>query len=342
MKMLRIRKHGKRGGCPIHGILSLAAILLAVVFTAAHTCDACDYSSRPGEGRTDFDYEPGGPAPETILIEGTDRFDLYKVHFPDSDGRPTPSTGVDAYLYEPPGKGPGPGIIILPIQGGDYEVSIYFAEYLASKGYPCLRFERRAEWLEVSRGFDQLSDLILEYTKDIRRGLDWWISTGKILPDRVGLFGVSMGANIGAILVSLDERIRSAVLVIGGVGIADIIMTAKDEEIGAYRRAVQKERGIPAKQMRREILEALDPIETAAFTNVVDPDGILMFSAVFDKLVRWRHSTAQWEALSRPERITLPTGHYSSVLFIRYVRFKSLKYFVEHLGKPITKDTPVE
>lgn len=331
MKMLRIRKYRELCGYRRLEILSVAAILIALAFAAAPTCDACEYRPLSGEEGKLFDYAPGGPAPEITSIEGSDRFDLSKVHFPGSDGRSTPSNGIDTYLYEPPGKGPGPGIIVLPIQGGDYEVSIYFAEYLASKGFPCLRFERRAEWLEADRGFDELADLVLAYTKDIRRGLDWWLSTGKILPDRVGLFGVSMGANIGSILASIDDRIRSTVLVIGGRGMADIIMTADDEEIDAYRNSVQEERGISADEMQKELSAALDPIEAAAFTKVGNHADILMFSGAFDQLVRWRHSSAQWEAMGRPRRITLPTGHYSSVLFIHYVRFKSLKYFIRTL-----------
>lgn len=280
-------------------------------------------------GRYAYDPAPSTPPSESLLAD-RDEFSIHRIHFPERAGSFFPAEGVTAVEYRPKGRNDRDraGLVLLPIQGGDYEVSVYFAEAFASRGYACLRFERRAEWLVADRDLASLASLIREYVVDIRRGLDWWAESGRVDPKRIGLFGVSMGAIIGSMVTALEgSRLEASVLVLGGGPLADILMTADDEEIDAFRRSWLERSGGDADRLRRELHAALDPVDPLPLAPLIRSTPTLMIQGRFDHVVRYALATALWEAAGEPERIVIPTGHYSAVLLIRYIRRKALAWF---------------
>ncbi len=317
-----------------------AAAFSGLVLIILSSCTHHSYSvksSNPAEGAAPlqseslFAYDPALAPPPDVTVESEEEsHTLYRVHFPDRTGGLFPGDGVDAYEYRPRGgdRAERAGIILLPIQGAEYEVSTYFAEYFVSRGFACLRFERRAEWLLPDRDFQALALLIREYVIDVRRGLRWWRASGRVDPDGIGLFGVSMGAIIGSMAAALERpAVRASVLVIGGCCFADILMTADDEEINEVRRQWLLRSGKGEEHLSAELHRALDPVAPLRLASGLDPTSTLMIHARFDHVVRYPFATSIWEEAGRPERIVIPTGHYSAVLYIRYIRWKAAKWF---------------
>jgi len=209
--------------------------------------------------------------------------------------------------------------VVLPIQGGDYEISTLFARHFASRGHHCLRFERRAEWLDAARPAEAIGDLIRAFRDDVRRGLDRWLPEAPVEAD-LGLFGVSMGAITGTMVAAAEPRLRRRVFLLGGGPLADVLVTARDEEVDRFRADLAARLGISEAELLprfREALEGLDPLEHA---RSLDPADTLVISARFDRVVRYGHQTRLWEALGRPKRVTLPCGHYSSVVFVPRIK----------------------
>ncbi len=282
------------------------------------------------EAETLFPHDLSGLQPPTETLESEhEDYTIFRLHFADRPSVLFPGHGVTAYEYRPKRDAPSPGagLLLLPIQGANYEVSTYFAEYFASRGLSCLRFERRAEWLIPERPLEQLALLIREYVVDIRRGLAWWQASGHVDKDRVGLFGVSMGAIIGSMVSALEgSNVKASVLVIGGGSIADILMTADDEEIGETRNKWIA-RFENRDQLEQKLHQVLDPVDPLRLAPLIPAASTLMIHARFDHVVRYPLCTSIWEAAGKPERVVIPTGHYSSVLFIRYIRWKAYKWF---------------
>jgi hypothetical protein len=276
-----------------------------------------------------FAYDPVlNPSPQETLEFEHEDYILCHVHFPDRPESLFPGQGVHAFEYRPRKTGPNSaaGILIVPIQGADYEVSTYFAEYFVSKGFSCLRFERRAEWLLPDRALPSLGLLFREYVIDIQRGLDWWQDSGHVDPGRIGLFGVSMGAVIGSIVTALEcPHLRTSVLVIGGGSVADILLTADRQWLSRFDGCEEA--------LSRELHGALDPVDPMRVAPKICAPSTLMIHARFDPLVRYPLSTSLWEAAGRPKRIVLPTGHYSTVLFIHYIRWKAYRWLAHGLAE---------
>ncbi len=283
-----------------------------------------------------YAFDPAdSPPPSETLVSRQEKHSVHRIHFPDRTASLFPGRGVDAVEYRLVREDPlpGAGILILPIQGAEYEVSTYFADYFASRGFSCLRFERRAEWLDPDRDLSALAPLIREFVMDVRRGLQWWRESGRVDPGRIGLFGVSMGAITGSTVTALEgSRIQASVLVLGGGSLAEILMTADDKEIRAFREGWTNKSHVDEADLRRELHEVLDPVDPMEVAPLIRPASTLMIQGRFDRVVRPHLGAQLWEAAGQPERILIPTGHYSSVLLIRTIRKKALNWFETWLG----------
>lgn len=255
---------------------------------------------------------------------------LHRVRIEVVDEEPLdiPGTGIVAHWYHPAKPGPrnGRGVVVLPIQGGDYEVSTMFAEYFASRGYHALRFERRAEWLDPSVPLDKLKRLVPQFVADIRKGMDVWLaSEGAPAADRVGLFGVSMGAMTGTLVAAADPRIARSVFCIGGGDLADILVDGRDEELDAWRAAVTAQLGGPeafAQAARLHVGE----VDILGAARSIDAGSNLFIAARFDRVVPWKASLKLWEAIGQPKRMVLPTGHYSAVVAVPIIKSAALRW----------------
>lgn len=52
-----------------------------------------------------------------------------------------------------------------------------------------------------------------------------------------------------------------------------------------------------------------------------------MILARFDKVVPYQNGIRLREEIGNPETIVIPTGHYSAILFLRYIKKTSLGFF---------------
>ncbi|MGB0589326.1 MAG: alpha/beta hydrolase [Myxococcota bacterium] len=223
------------------------------------------------------------------------------------------------------------GLLALPIQGGDYDVSTHFAEHFAKKGFHVLRFERRAEWLEPSREIEELGRLALQYRRDVVRGLDQWRNLDEMTATRFGLMGISMGAMVGAGVAGTDPRIEAAVLCIGGGDMADVLIRGRDTELDQYRADLAARLELNEPDLLPHFRDALDPIDSTVHAPNVDAARTLFFGARFDRVVPWRNNRLLWDALGQPKRWILPCGHYSSVAFVPLIRWLSVRHFDRQL-----------
>ncbi len=226
------------------------------------------------------------------------------------------------------------GIVSLPIQGGDYDVSTHFANHYARKGFHVLRFERRAEWLEAKRPVADLARLALQYRRDVARGIDQWLLMEDVPVERLGLMGVSMGAMVGAGVAGTDPRIEAVVLCIGGGDMADVLMHGRDDELDQYRLDLAARLDVETDALAPLFSEALDPVDSTVHARNIASERTLFFGARFDRVVPWRNNVLLWEALGRPRRWTLPCGHYSGVLFVPLIRWLAARHFDRLLLSP--------
>jgi cephalosporin-C deacetylase-like acetyl esterase len=148
---------------------------------------------------------------------------LYKISY-----RSVREQRVPAYLAIPKEKKDGEKLPVIVLMHGwnlfwgkNEDWVLDWISLLTEQGYAVLApdhflFGER----KIEGGFDEGSnrgpyyyrDWMCQSVVDLRRGIDYLVSRDDIDPDRIAVFGGSLGGWIGSVLLGVEPRIKTAVL----------------------------------------------------------------------------------------------------------------------------------
>ena len=181
-----------------------------------------------------FDYDP---TPLNAVVESVDDSSRYYVRERVTFDAAYGGERMQAYLSIPKNRSPpyqsviffpaGNAFFPLEVGGQSIEPPKYVETYSSQNQLMIVRsgrvlvfpvykgtFSRRAgldqEWTPLF-----WRDLIIMCSKDLSRTLDYLETRPEFDPKRIGYYGKSIGASLGAVLPAVEERIRAAVLVSG-------------------------------------------------------------------------------------------------------------------------------
>ncbi len=286
-----------------------------------------DDRPRAVNGDALFGYEEKEFPVETKIVESREKYDVIRVRFDayhdDDPDNPT----VTAWYYRQRTSLPTPGIIQLPILDGDYGPTIMFAEYFAERGFHVLRMERKKGMFHLEKPVSYSRNLIIRSIVDERRTLDWWLGNEEVDTDRIGICGISMGGFQASLLMAVDSRIDAGVFMLSGGDFPKLLMISQEGEIVEYRKIMKEKYGLSDEQMYAEAKKSLGDIDPMVFAPNLNPARVLFISPRFDQVVPHECALKWWNAASQPNMIVIPTGHYSSIFFIRYIQGKAAQHF---------------
>lgn len=114
-----------------------------------------------------------------------------------------------------------PGSGDLSIRSIDNPATPFYFDFLARSGRAVVipgyqhMYERRLE--PGPRGPSLLRDRMIQWSKDLGRTIDYLETRQDIDRRRIGYYGFSMGATDGVVLLALEPRVRTAILLSGGL-----------------------------------------------------------------------------------------------------------------------------
>jgi formylglycine-generating enzyme required for sulfatase activity/dienelactone hydrolase len=174
-----------------------------------------------------FEYDP---TPLKAVVESVDDSSPFwrkeKITFDAAyDGE-----RVTAYLFIPRSSGPPYQAVVYWPGGGATETPAFrglperdFTEPIITGGrallFPVYKgtFERRlAEWPDPRETPVIARDLIVHVSKDLRRSIDYLETRDDIDKERIAYYGMSGGAAFGPLALAVEDRLKTAVLVVGG------------------------------------------------------------------------------------------------------------------------------
>ncbi|MEW6360320.1 MAG: alpha/beta hydrolase family protein [Planctomycetota bacterium] len=331
--------------------LSIAAVLLAAMCAADEPQAGAAASATPApfaavveEGTVPAEKErykayPGTEAflpPATgfdwkmMLTQQMPGYEVFLVSFPSPIKLQYPETNtVFAEYYRPVGKTGIPGVIVLHILGGDFELSRILARHLAGRGigamfvYMSFYGSRRPKGVRA-RLISEDVELTLAATRqtitDIRRAALWLSLRPEVDPRKIGVTGTSLGAFIGALAAGVEPRFRRCVFVLGGGHIAKVIWEGEET---AKRRKRLEERGFTYKSLTERLRE----VEPMTYAGNIDPRGVLMVNARQDAVVPPWCTEALWEKMGKPQILWYNADHYTMIVNIFDVLVKVSDHF---------------
>jgi hypothetical protein len=175
--------------------------------------------------RAMYNYDKGGLDAKTEKVDDSaDDWHREKVSFTAAYG----DERLPAWIFIPRNIEPPyqcavffPGAGALEIRSSDHLSSPQSFDFILRSGrvlvYPVYQntYERQLE--NYTGGPNQARDLIIQWTQDVQRTVDYVASRGDIDMDRIAFYGVSLGATYGPIYTAVETRFATAVYVAGGL-----------------------------------------------------------------------------------------------------------------------------
>jgi cephalosporin-C deacetylase-like acetyl esterase len=170
-----------------------------------------------------YDYDPTDLTSSLESVDDTqEHWRIERVSYAASYG----GERIPAFLFIPRGVAPPyQTVVYFPHSGGDYLSSFELAEmnYLGfivrsrrALLFPMFKGSYERKLSNPPTGLNARRDLTIARIKDLRRSVDYLLTRKDVDPNRVGYFGVSLGARLGAIGLAVEPRFHAAVLWSGG------------------------------------------------------------------------------------------------------------------------------
>lgn len=151
---------------------------------------------------------------------------IYKVRFPSPiRSESEVNNTVHAEYFQPQGKGPFPGVVVLHILGGDFALSQMIANGLARKGVAALFVkmpyygERRPKGSGrrmLSPDLDETVAGMTQAVLDIRRSATWLERRPEVDGKQLGVMGISLGGIMSGLSAAAEPRFRKVATYLAG------------------------------------------------------------------------------------------------------------------------------
>lgn len=269
--------------------------------------------------------------PVVTELEQNRRFTIQRITLPAVADPQGTNRLLELDYYQPAGTNPMPVIVVLPIIGGGYPAEKHFCAYFARHGMASI-LVRRESLKKVINRLEEINETLLHSAIDARQAIDWIETRPELDSTRIGVFGISMGGIRAAFLAPLEPRVSAAVVALAGGDLPYIITHSSERGLARRRRLYRDSHQLSEQEFQQAVGEVMtcDPLSVAPSA---ERHKILLIQALFDRAVPTRKGLQLRRALGKPETIFLPTGHYSSLLFIPYLKPASLEFFKERFGR---------
>lgn len=315
-------RRNKRG----QAILAWCLILLSSC--AHYNCDP-DYigpSKRSTEILQYYTYPKQTIEAKVEQIKENKKYAVKRVEFPSTiNVFGTENIKVDYYVQKKEGK--FPTVLVLPIAGGIDFIVESFANHFAANGFNCAIVHNRDVNLKNTTSAEEVENYFRQSVLDNRQVLDYLVQRKEVDENRLGCLGLSLGGIKVSLVSAVDERLKCSVIALAGGSIADIAISSKEKNIKDYVRELM-EMNISSEIVHAELSEWIetDPLKLAEY---IDARNVLMYIAMFDRIIPRKCGDKLWKAIGKPEVVYLFSGHFSSIIYLPYAEIESLKFFKE-------------
>ncbi len=243
---------------------------------------------------------------------------------------------VHCEYFCPTAEGQRPGVIVLHILGGDFDLARLFCRALAGKGVSALFLkmpyygERRPKDSPVRMISMDPYETVQGMTQavlDIRRAAAWLAARDEVIDDEVGIMGISLGGITAALSCSIEPRFHKAALLLAGGDMGEVAWTSTEME-------GLREKWTSGGHTKKELFDILRVVDPVTYAQPVAGRKILMLNASHDEVVPPACTKSLWRAFGEPEIIWWDAGHYSAVRYLPGGMMRVVEFFQSDKPSP--------
>jgi dienelactone hydrolase len=239
--------------------------------------------------------------------------------------------------YVPLRSAPVPVAILLHYWGAaDNELEASEAKMLNDKGIAAVVIplpyhlgrtpeSYKSGQLAITSDISRFSETMEQSVLDVRRVIDWIQSRKEFNPDEIAVGGTSLGSLVAILAFGVDERIKAASFMLGGVDLAHILW--RSSAVTQQRDSLRR-RGYTEEKVRLE----LEPVEPSRFLRKDDPRPTFVIGAKHDTVIPPESTDQLIALLNDPEVLWLDTGHYGGFVVQNRILRTIARFFEDTLN----------
>lgn len=236
-----------------------------------------------------FDYDPQ----VSLAVQERARQQRGEVSIYDISYAGSPGQSVTAYLLVPPGEGPFAGLLFMHPSGTGRYAFLEEALLVVQGGAVALLLDA-PHAQQPHRPFFSFTetdrDDLIQSVINLRRGVDLLHARPDVDANRTGFVGFSYGASVGAMLASIEKRIKAYLLWGGGAHLSKFLHQ--------YSKASDA------------YLEKMAALDSIHYVNQAAPAALLFQNGRSDPNVPEHEAEALFQAASEPKQhLWYDTGH---------------------------------
>jgi dienelactone hydrolase len=225
---------------------------------------------------------------------------------------------VHCEYFQPLSPGKHPGVIVLHILGGDFDLSRLFCRQLAHDGVAALFVKlpyygpRRQPDVKARMVSDDPRETVAGMRQailDIRRAVAWLGEQPEVDRERLGVFGISLGGITGALALAIEPRLSHGCLMLAGGDVAQVAWDSRHLEKVRNRWLAQG-------GTKDEFFKLLGEIDPVTYAERARGKRVLMLNAKNDEIIPRACTDSLWHALGEPEIVWYDAGHISAMRFL--------------------------
>lgn len=272
-----------------------------------------------------YDYDDRAPFPVTEKPFGVqDGIPITRLTYPSPVVSPYPiNNTVTAYLFQPPGPGPHPAMVVLHEWNAGSTVGAFkLARAIVGAGTAALvvvepyslgrkprgpQYAGRNDTEILSGNVPHMVSALRQAVLDSRRGLDYLSRRPDVDPTRLGIAGISLGGILSGLTAGVDPRIKVAITIVGG---ADFAKGFWDGLVTRRYRDEIKRSGYTYETYQA----AMAPVDAANWLprRRLNPEDVLMINGRYDLVVLPEGAKSLAKDFGGTKIVWLNTGHYGA------------------------------
>lgn len=220
-----------------------------------------------------------------------------------------------------------PAVVVSPILGGSMALAKTLARALVQRSIHAAIVLKGERILDGKAPVARLERVLRTAVMDRRRTVDWLSEQPDVDPRRIGAMGVSLGALATTLLAAVEPRVGAAVLVLAGGDLPSLVTGSDEPGVRAFVREVGLGPEALATRLRAEV-----PSDPLVLAPCIDARKVLLVQARRDTTIPFVNQQLLAKALGLPQRIVLPTGHYTSAVYLPSLLRVAVRFLDERLA----------
>ena len=146
----------------------------------------------------------------------------------------------------------------------------------------------------------------------------------------VHLLGISGGAIYAPMILSLDDRAKGGVFIVGGAPLSKILADSKQKAIKLQREQRIKNFQIYEHFSYLKTLNQSISISPEMLVDTSKKNNVLLIIGSKDKTVPYRYQNELWQVWEKPKKYTFNAGHMMTILNSYFFKHGKIEAFIEN------------